>query len=47
MHTVVWLQLLQILKIYISQGSVVMGIRCGEIFNDYYRFTTELSVKEF
>jgi len=30
------LQSVQILKIYISQGSVVMRIRCGGIFNDYF-----------
>jgi len=38
----------QILKIYISQGSVVMRIRCGGIFNDYFitGFPQSVSVKE-
>jgi len=37
------------LKIYISQGSVVMHIRCGAIFNDYFvtGFPQSVSVKEF
>jgi len=44
-----WLQLVQTVNAYISQGSVATHLRCGGILNDHFiaSFLGSVSVKEF